>query len=153
MPDIVVQTVLPHSPSVVWEELRHIERHVDWMSDAVRIDFRSDQREGVGTHFECRTRVGPFSTTDVMTVTRWEEGAAMGVVHHGLFTGRGEFTLSPDGEGTRLCWREALHFPWWFAGPVGAWFARPLLGLIWRRNLANFARQVRAGDTGRPERG
>lgn len=144
MSSIVIEVTLSQSPPQVWDELRHIERHVQWMSDAVRIDFHGEQREGVGTSFDCLTRVGPFTTTDVMTITRWVEGAVMGVEHRGLFRGRGEFDLTPLGRGTRLTWREELHFPWWFAGPIGAWCARPVLRLIWRRNLQNLSRRLAA---------
>ena len=148
MSAIEIETVLPNSPRQVWEELRHIERHVNWMGDAQRIDFHSEQREGVGTAFDCLTKIGPFTTTDVMTVTEWRAEAAIGVVHRGLFSGRGEFTLVPVVDGTRLTWREDLRFPWWFAGPVGAWFARPVLRLVWRKNLSNFARTLRAATSG-----
>jgi len=151
VPAIVVTIFLSHSPPTVWEELRHIDRHVRWMADAQRIDFHSEQREGVGTTFDCHTTIGPFTTTDVMTVTRWQDEVAMGVIHRGLVTGRGEFTLSRDGTGTLLTWSEHLHFPWWCAGPVGAWLARPVLRLIWRRNLSNFALQVR-DEPGRDSR-
>ena len=125
-----------------WDELRHIERHVTWMSDAQRIDFHSDQREGVGTSFDCRTKIGPFTTTDVMTITRWHDEVEIGVTHRGLFTGEGDFTLTAVGDATRLTWREDLRFPWWAGGFVGATMARPVLRAIWRKNLANLARII-----------
>ncbi len=109
------------------------------MSDALRIAFLTPQREGVGTTFECLTKVGPFRTKDVMSVTRWDEEVAMGVTHHGLFTGHGEFLLTDEGADTRMTWREDLHFPWWLAGTLGALVVRPLLRTIWRKNLANLA--------------
>jgi len=140
MSSIEIDVVIHHRVPVVWEELRHIERHVNWMSDAQRIDFHTDQREGVGTAFDCFTKVGPFTTTDVMTITHWQDGAIMGVTHRGLFTGRGEFVLADMGDTTRLTWREDLRFPWWAGAAVGAALARPVLRVIWRKNLANLAR-------------
>ena len=124
----------------VWEEIRRIDRHVLWMSDAQRIDFRSPQREGVGTSFVCVTKIGPFTTRDVMTVTRWDEQTAIGVFHQGLFSGRGEFLLTDVGSATRMTWRENLAFPWWCGGPFGASVARPVLVIIWRKNLSHLAR-------------
>jgi Polyketide cyclase / dehydrase and lipid transport len=144
MSAIVSDISLPVPPAQVWEELRHIERHVEWMSDAVRIDCRSAQREGVGTSFDCLTRIGPFTTTDVMTITEWRDGEVMGVEHRGLVSGRGAFTLLPHLGGTRLTWREDLRFPWWCGGAIGAWSARPVLRIIWRRNLRNFAQKFSA---------
>ena len=41
-----------------------IETHTEWMADADRITFLSEQHEGVGAEFDCLTRVGPLHTTD-----------------------------------------------------------------------------------------
>ncbi len=139
---IRVETLIDRPREEVWDELRHIARHVEWMSDARRIDFRGDQREGIGTSFVCLTRLGPFTTRDVMTVTRWDDDVAMGVTHRGIFTGHGEFILDPDAGGTRVTWHEDLRFPWWFAGPLGEVVARPVLKRVWRKNLANLAALV-----------
>src|SRR5664280_2711899 len=49
------------------------------MSDDVAIDFTTRRREGTGTTFRCTTKVGPFVTRDLMTVTEWVEGTTMGV--------------------------------------------------------------------------
>lgn len=139
MSRITVEIVIARPRHDVWEELRHLERHVAWMSDAQRIDFHSPQHEGVGTSFDCLTAIGPFHTKDVMTVTRWEEDTVMGVSHHGMFSGRGEFRLRDDLGATRVTWHEELSFPWWFAGPVGEVLARPLLRHVWQKNLTNLA--------------
>ena len=79
MATISISITINATPSVVWEEMRHIDRHVNWMADAVAIDFMSEQREGVGTSFTCLTKVGPLATRDVMTITQWEPVSAMGV--------------------------------------------------------------------------
>ncbi|HZQ85914.1 MAG TPA: SRPBCC family protein [Acidimicrobiales bacterium] len=135
MARIRVSTTIDAAPAVVWEDLRHIDRHVEWMRDAVSIAFTSEQAEGVGTAFTCLTRVGPFRTSDRMVVTQWAEGAAMGIRHEGAVTGQGRFTLEPDGDGTRFTWAEELRFPWWMGGALGATVAAPVLKLVWRRNL------------------
>jgi hypothetical protein len=146
MPDITLSTTLPHPPSAVWDELRHIERHVHWMEDAVAITFVGDQREGVGTSFRCATKIGPFTTTDVMTITRWEEGRAMGVEHRGLITGEGVFTLTGGEDATTMVWHEVLHFPWWMGGPLAELAAAPVLRWIWRKNLRNFTHRFPAAS-------
>ena len=139
MTSITFERELTQSPSVVWEELRHIERHVNWMMDATTIDFDSAQREGVGTSFRCTTKVGPITLLDAMTITTWVEKTVMGVEHRGVIGGRGIFTLSPRGTGTLLAWRENLLVPWWMGGPLGALVASPILRSIWEKTLAAFA--------------
>lgn len=140
MATITVRARYPVAPHVVWEELRHVGRHVEWMTDAVSIEFVGAQREGVGTSFRCRTKVGPLVTTDLMTITEWVEGAVMGVEHRGLITGSGTFTLQRERGGTVITWRERLTFPWWALGALGAAVAKPVLGHLWTRNLRALGR-------------
>lgn len=136
MPAVTVSVVIDKTPDEVWAYLRDISSHVEWMADAAAIRFTTDQTEGIGTSFECDTEVGPIKLTDVMTITSWEEERRMGVRHVGVVTGEGEFVLTPQGdERTLFVWWEDLSFPWWLAGPVGAFVARPVLGGIWKRNL------------------
>jgi len=142
MTTITVQRTLRVAPEVVWAELRHIERHVEWMNDAVATEFTSDQREGVGTEFYCDTKVGPLRTRDVMTVTEWADDSAMGVTHRGLVTGVGRFTLERCPAGTIVTWSESLHFPWWFGGPLGAIVASPVLRALWTKNLRQLGERL-----------
>ncbi len=122
-------------PAAVWESVSDLASHTAWMTDAESITFRTDQRRGVGTVMEVFTKIGPLHTTDVMEVTEWRPGAAIGVRHAGVVSGSGRFDLEAVGDGTRFSWHEQLRFPWFFGGPVGAWAARPLFRWIWRRNL------------------
>lgn len=146
MARIRVSTMIDAPPSVVWEELRHIDRHVDWMADATAIRFRSRKREGVGVEFDCETKVGPLRLTDKMETTEWREGKAMGVTHTGLVTGRGRFTLSrARGGRTRFAWDERLRFPWWLGGPVGGVVGARILRRIWKRNLTVLKALIEGG--------
>jgi hypothetical protein len=143
-----VATTVPVAPRVLWRALERIETHVDWMADAESILFTSVQREGVGTTFECLTRVGPFRLNDEMRVTEWEPGRVMGIEHHGAVTGAGRFTLAPVATGTRLVWEERVRFPWWLGGPLGEQVGRPVLEAIWRRNLRRLRLSVRRTAAG-----
>lgn len=134
---IRISVTITASKDAVWAELCQIDRHPRWMKDAVRIEFTSDQHQGVGTTFRCLTRVGPLRTWDQMEVTGWIEGSEIAVRHRGLVTGEGRFVLR--GEMGRHCvvrWEEQLHFPWYVGGGLTARFARPILKSIWRRNLS-----------------
>jgi uncharacterized protein YndB with AHSA1/START domain len=144
---IRVGVTIDASPDAVWRAVEPIERHVEWMADAVSITFTGARRRGVGTEFDCVTRVGPFRTVDRMVVTEWEPGRAMGIEHRGLFTGRGRFTLRRKRGGrTRFTWTERIRFPWWMGGPVGALAAKPVLRTIWKRNLRRLDTHVRTGS-------
>ena len=143
MARIKVSTVIAAPPEVVWEELRHIERHVDWMADAEVIRFTSRRREGKGTTFECDTRIGPFRLVDLMEVTEWRTGRTMGVRHTGLVTGTGRFTLDALGPSTtRFTWNEKLTFPWWMGGPVGGVVGGRVMKVVWKRNLRRLRARI-----------
>jgi hypothetical protein len=128
----------------VWRRLADIGDHTSWMAEAESITFTSDARTGLGTTFECVTRVGPFRTTDVMEITEWREGRTIGVRHAGVVTGEGRFLLEPAGAEpaparTRVTWDETLVFPWREGGPLAGLVVAPVLRRIWRANLRRLA--------------
>jgi hypothetical protein len=145
MAAIDVSIEIDAGPAQVWEVVEPVERHVDWMHDAVAIRFETEQTRGVGTSFLCDTRVGPLKLVDRMQITEWVPGEAMGVRHTGVVTGTGRFSLTPIdlGRRTRFGWSEELRFPWWLGGPVGAFVGgKVVLRAIWRRNLRGLKRIV-----------
>lgn len=135
MKPIRVSVVIPASPGRVWDEVERIEDHPRWMADALDVDFHTERRRGVGTRIAVLTRIGPFRTTDEMEFTHWERPRCIGVVHRGLFTGTGLFTLEHAGDGTRFTWTEEIRFPWYLGGRLGSLLARPILTRVWRGNL------------------
>jgi hypothetical protein len=135
MSSIRVSTVIDAAPDRVWHAVEDIATHVAWMHDAVAIRFTGPLRRGVGTTFECDTKIGPLRTTDRMEITEWVDGEIMGVRHVGAVTGTGRFTLRPSGAGTEFAWEERLTFPWWMGGPIGGALGAPVLRWVWRRNL------------------
>ncbi len=146
---IAVAIDLDAPPDAVWRTIEPVERHVEWMADAVAIRFETDVTGGVGTRFLCETKVGPLRLTDRMTITEWSPGVAMGVAHTGVVSGSGRFTLTPVAGGrTRFAWEEELRFPWWLGGRLGALVGGPLvLRPIWRRNLRRLASLVEPDRT------
>ena len=138
MTRIRVSTDYDAAPDEVWHVLEPVDTHVDWMADAEVIRFLTEQTEGVGTRFECVTRVGPIRLTDQMEITEWEPGRSMGVRHDGVVSGTGRFTLEPLDEGrrTRFSWEEDLTFPWFLGGVVGSALGGPtVIRRIWEGNL------------------
>ena len=138
MSRITVSIELAASPARVWEIVEPVERHVDWMADAVAIRFTNSQTRGVGTTFDCDTKVGPIKLTDRMEITEWVPEKSMGVKHVGMVTGTGVFTIEPLGNGqyTKFTWSEELTFPWWLGGPIGEVVGGNIvMKAIWRRNL------------------
>lgn len=142
MPGIAVEVVIDAPTDFVWADVEDISTHVDWMQDAEQIRFLSESHRGLGTRFECDTVVGPFKLTDVMEITNWQPGQSMGVRHQGLVTGTGEFKLRASGSTTVFSWVEQLSFPWYFAGPIGAAAARPILTALWKGNLRRLKNQI-----------
>lgn len=139
---IRVSTTIDAPPARVWDDIKDIASHVQWMEDAVAIRFTSSKRSGVGAAFDCDTKVGPFRLTDRMEVTEWKPRKVMGIRHVGLVTGTGRFTLRKRRRGrTTFRWEERLAFPWWMGGPVGAEVGGLVLRLVWKRNLRNLRRR------------
>lgn len=135
---IVVSVELDATVPQAWDIIEPVERHVDWMRDAVAIRFTSEQHRGVGTSFLCDTKVGPITLVDRMYITEWEPPHRMGVRHEGTVTGSGHFTLEPidHGRRTRFTWSETLRFPWYLGGRIGSAIGGKLvLAPLWRRNL------------------
>lgn len=141
---IRVATFIRAPRGVVWEAVRDIGSHVEWMHDAVAIRFTSTKREGVGTTFDCDSRLGPFRTTDRMEIIEWAPGRVMGVRHVGAVTGEGRFTLKRRRGGTVFVWKEKLTFPRRMGGRVGATVASPFFRRMWRKNLRNLKRLIEA---------
>jgi len=137
MPRIRVRTRIAANPRDVWRAIEDVTSHVRWMDDAVAIRLTGGPTGGVGTTFECDTKVGPFRLLDRMEVTEWETRRSMGIRHAGLVTGSGRFTLRRRRGGTVFTWEERLRFPLWAGGAVGGALAKPVLRRVWRRNLAN----------------
>lgn len=148
MRDLHVEVEIDAPPEQVWAAVADVASHVEWMADAEAIRFLGERRQGPGTEFECDTRVGPFTTTDVMRVVEWEPTRALGIVHRGVVTGSGRFTLHPlPGGRTRFAWDERLRFPWFMGGGAGATLARPVLRRVWQGNLARLRRRIEDGGS------
>ena len=139
--NIEVSVPIPAPIETVWNDLARIETHAEWMTDAVGIEFLSEERQGVGTRIRVPTRIGPLTTVDYMTFTEWEPPVRMAIAHEGRFIGIGEMVLRATDDGTVLTWREEVAFPLRFAGRLGEWAAAPILRRIWRANLGRFARR------------
>jgi hypothetical protein len=152
MSGIYVSTVIDAPVETVWATVEPVERHVDWMADAVAITFDTELHRGVGTRFVCETRIGPIRLMDRMEITSWREGREMGVRHQGLVTGTGAFTLVPAADGgTLFAWAEDLTFPWWLGGRLGELVGGQLvLRTIWKRNLRTLKRLVESQATSSP---
>lgn len=91
---------------------------------------------------EVLTALGPFRTTDVMEVVRWEEGRLIEVRHEGLVRGQGTLGVRSDGAYSIVYWDETLDFPWRMGGPIAAWLAAPVLRFVWRGNLKRLERAL-----------
>ena len=135
---IEVSTIINKPLEIVWDEVKIMENHVNWMQDAANINFLSENTSGINTKMNVLTKVGPIKLNDVITVTRWEEMKSIGVIHEGIVTGEGIFFLnSVDTDSTKFEWVEELKFPFYLGGPIGEIIGGLLLKQIWKKNLEN----------------
>jgi len=135
---IRVSIIINKPLEVVWDEVKIMKNHVNWMQDAAKIDFLSLNESGIDTKMKVLTKVGPFSLNDIITVTKWEEMNSIGVVHEGIVTGEGAFYLSKnDDNSTKFEWIEELKAPYYLGGPIAEFFGGFVLKFIWKKNLMN----------------
>ena len=142
---IRVSIELNATPADVWDVVEPVERHVDWMADAVAIHFQTEQTRGVGTTFVCDTKVGPITLQDHMEITEWTPCRKMGVRHTGVVSGSGVFELEPIDldRRTRFTWTEDLRFPWFLGGRLGEVVGGQfVMRQIWKRNLRRLQQLV-----------
>ena len=122
----------------VWQEVKVMENHVNWMEDAVKIDILSENNSGIDTKMNVLTKVGPIKLTDIITVTEWKEKESIGVIHEGIVTGEGIFYLKALNESqTEFKWEETLKFPIYLGGVIGEFFGSYFLKYICKKNLKN----------------
>lgn len=132
----------------VWNAIVDIKTHVKWMAEAKSIRFTSASQSGIGTAFECVTKLGPIRLIDRMSVTDWQPGETMAIDHFGAVKGSGRFTLHElKPNQTRFCWEEELTFPWWLGGPIGGRMAQPILMRVWRGNLARLKQRTEESES------
>ena len=135
---IKVSTTINAPIKTVWNEVSRLENHTNWMNDAEKIDFLSENNSGMGTEMKVLTKIGPIKLYDYMTVTNWVVEKSIAVDHIGIVTGKGEFKLEEiDENNTKFNWEETLKFPIYLGGIIGEFFGAPILKLIWRKNLKN----------------
>ncbi len=135
---IKVSTIINAPLKTVWNEVSRLENHINWMNDAEKIDFLSENNTGIGTEMKVLTKIGPIKLYDYMTVTEWVNENTIAVDHIGIVTGKGEFKLEEiDENNTKFNWEETLKFPLYLGGIIGEFFGAPILKLIWRKNLKN----------------
>lgn len=135
MGQIAVSRTVDAPVDVVWAALADLESHPTWMKDALHLEFTTHQNRGVGTVMNVKTRIGPFTTLDVLEITRWVEGESIDVTHRGVITGNGTLGVENRSGNTVVSWVEELVFPWCLGGGLTAWIARPVLAAVWRGNL------------------
>jgi len=144
---INVAIAISRPPAEVWDSVKDIESHTEWMKDASAIRITSQSKAGEGTHFECDTKIGPFRLVDKMTITSWQENSVMGVSHQGIVSGWGQFSLEESHSGgTIFRWAESLRFPWYLGGQLGAVIARPILRWVWNGNLRRLKALIEQSD-------
>ena len=140
---IEVSTIIYKPIEVVWDEVKIMKNHVNWMQDAAKIDFISENKFGMDTKMKVLTKVGPLSLNDIITVTSWDEMKSIGVVHEGIVTGEGAFYLSKNTENsTRFDWIETLKAPLYLGGPIAELFGGVVLKAIWKKNLNNLRKII-----------
>lgn len=138
--EVVTRVTVARPRPQVWEVLADVQRQPEWMRDALSIEMLTDGPMDVGSRMKVPTQIGPFRTTDIMEVTAYAPPERWTVVHRGMVTGEGTFTLAETDEGaaTDVEWRERLAAPLGALGRLGMTLVRPLLRRTFQEDLDRF---------------
>ncbi|NLG23049.1 MAG: SRPBCC family protein [Actinomycetales bacterium] len=98
-----------------------------------------------GWSFVAYTGIGPASVVDRMVVTAWEPGEHFAIVKVGpVLDGWATVHLTPEGEGTRVVWREEIvPRPGWLGRRLGP-VSDPLMRWFTGRSLDRMAERAGA---------
>jgi uncharacterized protein YndB with AHSA1/START domain len=143
MARVRVSRVVHAPPAEVWRVVADIGGHSRWQVEVRAIEFTTLDQRGVGARYLCDAQLGPMRMRIPMTVTEWRERKAVAVRYDGRLSGGGRITLRRRPmRATKVTWSAHLRLSWPFGGPVGAVVAANVLRVVWKRNLANLAREV-----------
>lgn len=112
----------------VWDVLVDWPGHADWIP-ATTVDAGEGDPAAVGYTFTAWTGFRPLALEDRMRVTRcdFDDATMVGVCEVDkigpVLGGSAGFTVRPEGDGTRLEWREDVTVPYLprFLAPVAGW--------------------------------
>ncbi len=91
-----------HRPARAFDRLTRWEDH--------SVPFTRIRRTPEG--FTARTGLGPLAFDDPMVIARWEPGRRAELIKRGrVVRGWAVIEVAPDGEGSRVVWREELGVP------------------------------------------
>jgi hypothetical protein len=98
---------------------------------------------GPGWSFVGYTGLGPLSVVDRMVVTEWEPFRHFAIVKVGpVLDGGAEVHLTPEGDSTRVVWREEIvPRPGWLGRRIGR-LSDPAMRWFMGRSLDQMAQQV-----------
>ena len=65
---IKVSTIINQPLEIVWDEVKIMENHVNWMQDAANIDFLSENTSGIDTKMNVLTKVGPITLLSLIHI-------------------------------------------------------------------------------------
>jgi hypothetical protein len=136
---VAVETPLAVEVSRAWTALIDWERQAEWMRDADSVRVLSVAREGVGVRLAVRTRVLNVPMfTEILEVIEWEPPSRLVMAHRSFIRGTGEWTLEPDGVGSRFGWTERLSLPVPILGAVALRVYRPFMRHLMRTASSGF---------------
>lgn len=106
---VVTRSIRIEAPrEAVWDVLADIPGQPRWMRDLKSVRLTTPGPVGVGTRAVGRVRMFGLTADDPIEIDVFEPGRHFGLIHHGLFAGRGDIRLREAGGATIVTWREAL---------------------------------------------
>ena len=127
----------------VWDSVKDINSHIDWMQDADTIELISGSQNEIGSKYLCKTKVGFLKTNDIFEIIKYSEPNLIKIYHTGNVSGLGYFKLNElDEDQTEFILEEDLVFPLYMGSIIGKKIAMLILHRIWNKNLLNLKSSI-----------
>jgi uncharacterized membrane protein len=139
----ILEITINKNIEVVWDYIKDISSHTQWMQDAKSIELLFGSANTIGANYLCITKVAGIKTDDIFKIIKYEKPNLIEISHTGVVNGSGFFRLVKiDETTTKFTWEENLRFPWYMGSIVGKKFGMLLLHKIWKKNLLRLKEQV-----------
>lgn len=136
------ETTVDAPPAVVFAYLDDYRNTPKYMAGLKKWEPAGDKTHGEGAMFLGAMDAAGQTLESTLEITTWRQDEAIGWTPRDGFKQGGQWTLTPEGDGTRVSLAVEFSFPGGFAGKAVAKMAEPVVKNNVRQSVAKLKSQV-----------